>query len=66
MTTNTLRGRHFDMVEECEVHEDKLTAWEREFLDSLTNRLGEGKGLTIKQTAILQRTHNKVTRPDWG
>lgn len=61
----TLASEHFDMIEECEVNEDRLTDWERNFLDSLTHWLGSGKQLSIKQKAILTRTRNKVTRPRW-
>ena len=48
-------------IEDCENRESKLTEWEVTFLSSLSDRLGDGLGLTDRQLAKLDSIWNRVT-----
>jgi hypothetical protein len=52
---------YIQMVEDCMKRDTKLTDWESNFIDSLSNWLGAGKSLTEKQEQILDRLWEKVT-----
>ena len=49
------------MLDDCEKRSEKLSDWEIEFIDSISNQLGRGRGLTEKQEQTLERIWNKVT-----
>lgn len=49
------------MIEECEEHEERLTDWERQFIDSLSKQLANGSFLSIKQDDALVRIWGRVT-----
>lgn len=50
------------MIGDCEKRESKLDDWERGFMDSLTNRIGEGRGITKLQEDKLEDIWTRVTR----
>jgi hypothetical protein len=49
------------LVEDCEKRESRLSAWEREFIDSVGARLRAEKPLSEKQTDCLMRVWGKAT-----
>lgn len=49
------------MLDDIEQRESKLTDWEREFVDSISQRVGSGQGLTEKQDECLVRIWERVT-----
>lgn len=54
-------SEHEQMVEDCEAHEEKLTTWEREFLDTCSFRLARDQGLTEPMADILEKIWERVT-----
>ena len=54
---------YLDVIDECEQQESKLSDWERNFLDSIRNRLNLGFHPTSKQIEILDNIRVKVDRP---
>lgn len=53
---------YYKMIEDCELHDSKLTDWETTFLDSIQNYLEKGKFLTQKQIEQLEKIHDRVAR----
>jgi phosphoserine phosphatase len=49
------------MLEDCEQRESRLTDWEREFVDSLRQRLDRGHGLTPKQIECIDKIWERAT-----
>ena len=49
------------MLADIEKREEKLTDWERGFIDSITNQLGEGKRLTGPQEDKLTKIWQQIT-----
>lgn len=49
------------MLDDCEKRSEKLSNWECEFIDSISDQLGRGRGLSEKQEQILERIWEKVT-----
>lgn len=58
---NTCNAEHQQLVDDCIARESRLTAWEREFVDSLAHRLAAGLGLTDKQARLLDELWERVT-----
>lgn len=56
------KQEYLGTIEECEDHDSKLTTWEREFLDSLSTHLAEGREPTLKQVDKLDQIWTRVTR----
>ena len=54
-------NEHQQMIEDCEKRQQKLSEWELQFIDSISNQLGKGKSLTDKQAARLEAIWDKVT-----
>lgn len=52
---------HEQLVKDCEEREERLTDWERNFIDSLSYRLAQDKGLTPPQIEILESIWERVT-----
>lgn len=55
------RSEHEQMVVDCDVRRGRLTQWEREFCESIDQRLKSGKPLTEKQTDTLNTIWEKAT-----
>ena len=49
------------LIEDCEARESRLTAWEREFIDSIKHQVEQGRSLTVKQVEILDTIWNRAT-----
>jgi hypothetical protein len=50
------------MIEDCQNREEKLTDWERSFIDSIERQLSQpGSSLSEKQRETLDRIWERVT-----
>lgn len=49
------------MVEDCEHREERLTDWQRGFIDSIAKQLRDGRSLTTKQAEALDDIWSKAT-----
>lgn len=49
------------MIQDCEKRETRMTDWEQEFCDSLSQQIGCGRSLSVKQMDVLGRIWDKVT-----
>lgn len=49
------------LVEDCENREQRLSDWERQFIDSVRHQLDAGRPLTPKQSQTLDDIWEKVT-----
>lgn len=58
---NACNAEHQQMVEDCEAREERLSDWERSFIDSIKHRLAAGQGLTTNQAARLDEVWEKAT-----
>ena len=56
-----MNEEHLTLVEDCINREDRLTEWERGFIDSVQRQLLLGNRLTDKQAEVLERIWEKVT-----
>ena len=52
---------HAQMVTDCENREEKLTDWERSFIDSIGRQLAQGRSLTDKQSETLNKIWDRIT-----
>lgn len=53
---------HEQMIEDCIARQDRMSAWECNFIDSAADWLSRGgKTLTERQAAILDRIWERVT-----
>jgi hypothetical protein len=50
------------MIRDCERRESKLSDWERGFIDSLSDRIGLGRGVTKLQEDKLEDIWTRVTK----
>jgi hypothetical protein len=50
------------MIRDCERRESKLSDWERGFIDSLSARIGLGRGVTKLQEDKLEDIWTRVTK----
>jgi len=50
------------LLDDCEKREERLTDWERGFVDSLGSQLSAGRRPTPKQIETLDRIWENVTR----
>lgn len=49
------------LVEDCENREQRLSDWERQFIDSIRRQLDAGRSLTTKQADTLSNIWDKIT-----
>jgi len=52
---------HEQMVEDCEHREERLTDWQRGFIDSIAKQLRDGRTLTKKQAETLDDIWERAT-----
>lgn len=52
---------HLQMIEDCEARESRMSNWERDFIASCSERLGEDKSLTPGMSEKLEEIWDKVT-----
>lgn len=55
------RAEQIQLIEDCENHEEKLSDWERGFIDSIGKQLADGRSLTEKQVQCLEKIWERVT-----
>jgi len=49
------------LIQDCENREERLTDWERSFIDSVKDQVTRGKGLSPKQEERLGMIWEKTT-----
>lgn len=52
---------HLNAIEDIEENEGQLSAWERNFIDSIKSRLMDGRTLTEPQVNKLEQIWERVT-----
>lgn len=52
---------HAQLVEDCQRRRRLLNDWEREFIDSIAQRLASGKPLAPRQVTTLDEIWDKAT-----
>ena len=52
---------YLTLIEDCEKRESRLNSWEREFLDSISVQLEDGRDLSEKQAERLDKIWERVT-----
>lgn len=52
---------HETMVDDCEKREERLSDWERGFIDSIGRQLAEGRSLSTKQAERLDDIWERAT-----
>lgn len=50
------------MIDDCEKRESKLTDWDVNFLDSISNQLDKNRSLSQKQIEKLESIWEKATK----
>jgi hypothetical protein len=50
------------LLEDCEKREERLTDWERNFVDSLTKQIEAGRRPCLKQIETLDSVWEKATQ----
>ena len=58
---STERDEQLQLVEDCEKREEKLTAWEHDFIVSIRDQLEAGRRLSEKQADRLVEIWERVT-----
>lgn len=51
----------FDMLTDCQNREERLTDWERTFIDSVSDQVLNSRSLSEKQCTILEEIWERVT-----
>jgi hypothetical protein len=54
-------SEYAQLLADCERRESRLTDWERNFVDSLTRQIAEGRAPTPKQIETLDTIWEKAT-----
>jgi len=57
----TDRTEQAQLIEDCETREERLSDWERGFIDSLKQQLEAGRNLSQKQADRLDEIWTSVT-----
>lgn len=60
MHTEEFAADPAEMIHYCEERDDRMTSWERGFIDSVHNQIGEGRILSAKQIKTLNKIWAKV------
>jgi hypothetical protein len=58
---NTWADEYTTLLDDCEAREERLTDWERTFVDSLRRQITEGRRPTPKQIEALDRAWERAT-----
>lgn len=53
---------YLTLLEDCEKREERLTDWERNFVDSLTKQIDAGRRPSLKQIETLDSVWAKATQ----
>lgn len=57
----TDRTEQAQLIEDCETRESRLSDWEAQFIDSIKRQLEDGRGLSEKQSDLLDSIWTKCT-----
>lgn len=49
------------LIADCEARESRLSDWEAGFIDSIKAQITDGRGLTERQAATLEKIWDKAT-----
>ena len=49
------------LINDCEARESRLSEWEAEFIDSIKAQITDGRSLTERQAATLDKIWEKAT-----
>ena len=60
--TDESKQDYLDMITDCENRESKLTEWEGEFFESVSEQLYERGSLSQRQAETLERIWEKCTK----
>jgi len=55
-------NEYFILLEDCEIREERLNAWERGFIESIRDRLEADKALSEKQIETLEKIWEHATK----
>jgi hypothetical protein len=58
----TWQDEYLAMIRDCEENDSKLTDWERNFLDSVSDALSKGYTLSTKRLDVLNTIWEKVNK----
>jgi len=58
---STWEDEYITLLDDCERREERLTDWERTFVDSLRRQITEGRRPTPKQIESLDRAWERAT-----
>lgn len=58
---STWADEYTTRLDDCEAREERLTDWERTFVDSLRRQITEGRRPTPKQIEALDRAWERAT-----
>lgn len=50
------------MINDCEKREERLSEWERDFIDSISRQIVDGSGLSKRQAETLESIWDKATK----
>lgn len=54
-------SEYLTLLEDCEKREDRLSDWEREFVDSLGRQIAQGRRPSVKQIETLDTIWERAT-----
>ena len=54
-------SEYLTLIEDCEAREERLSDWERGFIDNIKRQLAGGQGLSRNQTEKLDEVWERVT-----
>jgi hypothetical protein len=58
---NDCNAEHQQLIDDCETREQRLSEWERDFMDSIKARLAVGKALSTTQAQKLEEIWERAT-----
>lgn len=58
---STWQDEYVTLLDDCEQREERLTDWERGFVDSLRRQIEQGRRPTPKQIEALDRAWERAT-----
>ncbi len=60
--TETWQKEYIQLLDDCETREERLTDWERKFIDSLRGQIEGGRSPSPKQVETLDNIWEKATK----
>lgn len=59
--TGEWQGEYLTLLDDCEKREERLTDWERGFVDSLRSQIEAGRRPSVKQIETLDNVWERAT-----